>query len=87
MRERMIPLVTMLLAGAVTGILCIWKQYDTLYSLKALLGVLIGFYILGLIARKLYRKVTAEKPAPEEEETGEEGEAGEASLGEGGQTE
>ena len=86
MREKMIPLVTMLLTGAVTGILCIWKQYDTLYSLKALLGVLIGFYILGLIARHLYRKVTAEKPVPPTEEE-ENGEGSELLTQEGSQTE
>jgi len=67
MREKMVPLVIMLTAGAATSIICIWKQFDTLYSLKVLLAVLVGFYLLGLLAKKLYGKVM--KPdLPEEEE-------------------
>lgn len=68
MREKMIPLVIMLTAGAATSIICIWKQFDTLYSLKVLLAVLVGFYLLGLLAKKLYGKVLM-SDQPEEEET------------------
>lgn len=70
----MIPLVTMLTAGAATSLICIIKGYDTLYSLKLLLGVLLCFYLIGLVAKKLLTKVMKD---PEEEETAEEEEKGE----------
>lgn len=70
MKEKMIPLVTMLTAGAVTCLVCILKKYETLYSLKLLLAVLIVFYVIGRIAKKLLDRVTAQPAAEDEDEEG-----------------
>ena len=47
----------MLLAGAVVCIITIVKDMDVTYSLALLLGVLVIFYIIGLIAKKIIQKV------------------------------
>ena len=60
MKTRYIPAVTMLSAGAVISIISIVKKWDVLYSLKLLLGILILFYVLGLIAKALITR-TLEK--------------------------
>lgn len=65
MKDKMVPRVLMLAAGAITGVICIYHGFQTLYSLKLLLAVLLIFYFLGLIAEKLYRKVMT--PSVEEE--------------------
>lgn len=82
MRDKLIPLVTMLVAGAATSLVCIIYKYDTLYSLKLLLGVLLCFYLIGLIAKKLLMKVIREDEE-EEQEDGQEGEEGQEDGGEG----
>ena len=56
MKEKFIPLVTMLSAGLVTCLICIFKPMDTIPSLIALLITLIVFYILGSIAKKIIKK-------------------------------
>jgi len=53
MRERYIPALIMLIAGAITCILDIYRKADLLPSLKRLLLVLIIFYIIGLIAKEI----------------------------------
>lgn len=79
MKEKMIPLVTMLTAGTVTCLVCILNKYETLYSLQLLLTVLIVFYIIGRIAKKLLDRVMAQPIAEEEEaEEGEEEEDAQA---------
>ncbi len=60
MQNRYIPAVTMLSAGAVVSIFCIVKKIEVLYSLKLLLAMLILFYIIGLIAKKIIGKVQEE---------------------------
>ncbi len=60
MQNRYIPAFTMLSAGAVVSIFCIIKKVDVLYSLKLLLAMLILFYIVGLIAKKIIGKVQEE---------------------------
>lgn len=72
MKTRYIPAVTMLSAGAVVSISSIVKQWDVLYSLKLLLGVLIVFYILGLIAKALVVRTLEKDGRPPEEYTEEE---------------
>jgi len=62
LREKFIPTVTMLTAGAIVSITCIIKDVDTLYSLKVLLGTLILFYIIGLIGRKIILSVITVTP-------------------------
>ncbi|HBA98203.1 MAG TPA: hypothetical protein DCZ23_08845 [Lachnospiraceae bacterium] len=57
MRTELIPKVITLLAGAVVCIVCIVRDIDTLYSLKALLATLIIFYIIGCIAKRIIGRV------------------------------
>lgn len=59
MKIDFIPKFVMLLAGAIVCIITIVKDMDTTYSLELLLGTLIIFYIIGLIAKKLIQKVIA----------------------------
>ncbi len=81
MKTRYIPAVTMLSAGAVISIISIVKKWDVLYSLKLLLGILILFYVLGLIAKALITRTLEKDGRPpeeyeEEEENGQEAEEG-----------
>lgn len=57
MKLDFIPKFVMLLAGAIICIISIVNDMDTTYSLELLLGTLIVFYIIGLIAKKLIQKV------------------------------
>jgi len=76
----LLPQIVMLVAGAVTCIFALVKQFDGLKSVAILLGVLVGFYIIGLIAKKIIYKTieTKENQAEKDEreieniETGEE---------------
>ena len=76
MRDRYLPAFTMLLAGAITIVFNIIKKVDINTSLKRLLLILILFYIIGLIARRLLLKITKPKnqeqkneESPDEEST------------------
>ena len=53
MKVNYIPAVVTLLAGAITCIVAILKNQDTLQALITLLIVLIVFYILGQLAKKV----------------------------------
>lgn len=70
MRYRLLPATIMLSAGAVTCVFCIYKGYETLYSLKVLLAVLIFFLIVGSLTRTALIKIMeyGEKKAKEEAE-------------------
>ena len=57
MKLEFIPKFVMLLAGAVVCIITIVKDMDVTYSPALLLGVLVIFYIIGLIAKKIIQKV------------------------------
>lgn len=61
MRDRYIPALITLLAGAITCIIDIYRKAELLPSLKRLLLVLIIFYIIGLIARAIFRNVLEAK--------------------------
>lgn len=61
MRDRYIPPLITLTAGAVTCIFDIYRKADLLDSLKRLLLVLIIFYIIGLIAMAVIRKTLEPK--------------------------
>lgn len=69
MQLKFLPQLVMLTAGAVTCIITMVKRFEVLASLEILLGVLIGFYIVGLIAQKIIMKTIEE---PEEQNTEEE---------------
>jgi flagellar biosynthesis/type III secretory pathway M-ring protein FliF/YscJ len=57
MRTRYIPSIIMLLAGTITCAFCLIKSYSVNLTLEILLGVLIIFYIIGLIARNLINRI------------------------------
>jgi len=50
------PALIMLIAGAITCIIDIYRKVELLTGLKRLLIVLVIFYIIGLIARKIIVK-------------------------------
>lgn len=66
---KFLPQLVMLTAGAVTCIITMVKRFEILASLEVLLGVLVGFYIVGLIAQKIIMKTIEE---PEQQNTEEE---------------
>jgi len=55
----------MLTAGAITCIFVLIKQMDGLTGVALLLGVLVGFYIAGLIAKKIIEKTIEVKEGSE----------------------
>ena len=57
MRTRYISSIIMLLAGTITCAFCLIKSYSVDTTLEVLLGVLIVFYIIGLVARNLVNKI------------------------------
>lgn len=71
MRERYIPPLVMLLAGAIVSIYNIVKKTELLTALKQLLIILIIFYILGIIVKYIYIAAVvkyAKKPQDEQVE-------------------
>lgn len=75
MRTRYIPSIIMLLAGSITSAFCIIKSYSVELTLEILLGVLILFYIIGLIARNLINRIIrTDLERPEEMDVAAEGE-------------
>ena len=58
MKYRYLPATVMLSAGAVTIFICMYNRYDTLYSLKMLLAVLIIFLIIGSLSRRALIKIS-----------------------------
>lgn len=68
MRDRFIPALITLIAGAITCIFDIYRKADLLSSLKRLLLVIVIFYVIGLISRAIIRKTLEHKPdVPDEE--------------------
>lgn len=53
MKRKMIPLMLMLFAGAITSIIMYIFQYDMKSTLMILLAVLFCFYIIGLIIKRI----------------------------------
>lgn len=66
MKDRYIPAMIMLCAGAVTCILDIYNKVELVTSLKRLLLVMFIFYIIGLIARAIIVKTITMKPKENE---------------------
>lgn len=52
MKYRYLPALVMLSAGAITIFICLYNRYETLYSLKMLLAVLVIFLIIGSLSRR-----------------------------------
>lgn len=53
MKRKYMPLILMLLAGAITAIITFIKQYTMIQRLSALLAVLLIFYALGSLLKWL----------------------------------
>ena len=58
MKYRYLPALVMLSAGAITIFICLYNRYETLYSLKILLAVLIIFLIIGSLSRRAVIKIS-----------------------------
>lgn len=52
-KRKMLPIILMLTAGAVTSIITYLKDYELTKMLWTLLGVLIIFYLFGLGIKKV----------------------------------
>ena len=68
MKIRFIPASITLLAGAVTCLICLMRDYDVLYSLEALLITLLIFMYIGFKVQKIIMNVVQEQKMQEEEE-------------------
>ena len=58
MKYRYLPATIMLSAGAITMFICLYNRYETLYSLKILLAVLVIFLIIGSLSRRALIKIS-----------------------------
>ena len=58
MKYRYLPALVMLSAGAITIFICLYNRYETLYSLKLLLAVLVIFLIIGSLSRRALIKIS-----------------------------
>ena len=74
MDTKKIPMFLMLIAGAATSIVPYLKNYELKTMLTVLLVVLILFYILGLIVKKLFDFFEIQSKPKKEEEGEAEGE-------------
>lgn len=70
MERKMIPLALMLLAGAICSIVCFVQGYDAFTMLLVLFIVLLVFYIMGCIIKRVMEVFEKEN----EERSKEEGE-------------
>lgn len=68
MERKMIPLTLMLIAGAICSIVCFAQGYDAFTMLLALFIVLLVFYILGCIIKRIMETFEAENEARAKEE-------------------
>lgn len=66
-RLKLLPILIMLIAGLITCIIAVVKNFDNTYALTALFIVLLSFYIIGLIARTIIKKVCFPKILTTEE--------------------
>lgn len=67
MKIRFIPAGVTLLAGAITCLICLMRDYDPTYSLEVLLIVLIIFTAIGMKAQKIIMNVMHQQKMQEEE--------------------
>jgi uncharacterized membrane protein YqjE len=70
---KLLPMIVMLVAGLITCIIAIVKNFDNTYALTSLFIVLLTFYIIGLIARFVIIKVCFPEKSEDVSEDGEEG--------------
>lgn len=77
MNRRKLPLILMLVAGAVTCIITLIRKYSVLHSLIALFGAFVIFFFLGSVMKWTldYFDRENEKKRKEAEEAGAQEEA------------
>lgn len=68
MERKMIPLALMLVAGAICSIVCIVQGYDVFTMLLALFIVLLVFYILGCVIKRVMEAFERENEERNKEE-------------------
>ncbi|MBQ8591470.1 MAG: hypothetical protein IJ485_01795 [Lachnospiraceae bacterium] len=68
MKTKQIPLVLMLIAGAATSIITYIRNYELKDMLTILLLVLLVFYIVGLLIKKMFDTFQKELDAAAEAE-------------------
>ena len=68
MERKMIPLTLMLVAGAICSIVCFVQGYDAFTMLLALFIVLLVFYFLGCVIKRMMEKFEEENEARAKEE-------------------
>ena len=88
-RYAMMPIVIMLIAGGIAGLMTLYFRYESIESMWIILGSLVLFYMLGRDLRRvilLFEQQIAEEEAKRLEEEGKvvekEGAAENASDGE-----
>lgn len=62
MRERYIPAIVMLIAGAITSILNIVNKIDPIQGLIRLLLILLLFFVVGMIIKAIIVKFIINAP-------------------------
>ena len=67
MKIRYIPAGVALLAAAITCLICLMRDYDIVFSLEALLLVLIIFTAIGMKAQQIIVNIMHEQKMEEEE--------------------
>lgn len=82
MKRKMIPLILMLAAGAITSIITYLRDFELTTMLWILLFVLIVFYILGLVIKKILDVFDRQIKEREEKEKADEGAVIEKELSE-----
>lgn len=68
MKIRYIPAGIVLVAGAITCLICLMRDMDVTYSLELLLIVLLIFTVIGMKAQSIILSVMHEQKMEEEEE-------------------
>lgn len=66
---QMIPTILMLMAGAITSIICYILKYEVMAMLLVLIAVMVLFYMLGDVIRFCFLKYVYPPEKTENEET------------------
>ena len=72
-RYAMMPIVIMLIAGGIAGLMTLYFRYEAIESMWIILGSLVLFYMLGRALRRvilLFEQQIAEEEAKRLEEEG-----------------
>lgn len=70
--HKYLPLIISLVAGLVVSIITIINRYNSITAIVIILGVLLGFYILGLIFKAILNATRTKEEEVTEEQNEEE---------------